>query len=213
MQRITALSIMLLLTLSVAATDAVANPRETAVTLWWVVFNNPELCASETNVAGTSCGIDDLFNPDVEGAVLYATGGVTAKDGRITLVGSLYETPEGFASSADVDPFGLGNGLKDALAAEVHLVVRNHGEAIDALVDRQISAFLDEGCEDLGGPNKCEDKQFSIHAPYADSTMDVYGFDGQQVPKTSATLVRSDNAVKVIVRTRLLPEPNSPKGH
>ena len=65
---------------------------QSVVTLWWVVFNNPEECAGDPNIAGTLCGPDDLSRPKVEAAVLYGTGQVTQRDGRVTLVAPLYRT-------------------------------------------------------------------------------------------------------------------------
>ena len=38
-------------------------------TLWWVIFNNPEGCAT------SPCGLPDLFVPEVEAACLAADGG------------------------------------------------------------------------------------------------------------------------------------------
>jgi hypothetical protein len=52
----------------------------------------------------------------------------------------------------------FGPSLLDARQAEVHLVVRSHGQPIPGLVQEQIGSF-EGGCD----INACEDVQFAIH--------------------------------------------------
>lgn len=143
----------------------------TATTVWMVIFNHPEHCAT------SPCQIDDLFNADVMADVAYAAGHVIGNAGR-----------GGFAGRRNVGDnsgsimgewFGLPeHGLLDARGAEIHFIVRNHGPIIPGLVNEMISTF-NAGCgpdamegappvpETLGthGPNTCEDVQFAMHLP------------------------------------------------
>ena len=53
------------------------DKANTAYSIWWVVFNNPGECA------GDICGLGDLFNPAVEGAVFNASGAISTPDGAL----------------------------------------------------------------------------------------------------------------------------------
>ena len=59
------------------------------------------------------------------------------------------------------------DGLTDPQGAEVHLVVRSHGERITGMVNDQINTFAG-GCtaeSSFGAaesPNECEDQQFAV---------------------------------------------------
>jgi hypothetical protein len=120
-----------------------------AYTVWWVVFNNPEYCEGP-------CNGPDLFNPDVNGIVLYAAGHVIGSDGIGNFAGHLAEGD----TSGDSPPAefpGLDDGLVDASKAEIHLVLRTHGQPIPGLVSEQIQTFLG-GC----GENVCADQQFAL---------------------------------------------------
>jgi hypothetical protein len=152
--------------------DATA-PRE-AFTIWWVVFNNPEACSDP-------CGADDIFvdgNPagelneaQIEAADIvaaYATGKVSNPKGRVTFTASLgeHEAP----GSREII-FGDEVALKDASAAEVHLVARSHGPAIPGKVDEQTGSFAG-ACEvflnqpDTATENgECADELFAVHQP------------------------------------------------
>lgn len=54
--------------------------------------------------------------------------------------------------------FRLGNELLDAKGAEIHFVIRTHGQAIPDLVDEQIST-LNGGCP----PNTCSNVLMAKH--------------------------------------------------
>lgn len=144
-----------------------------ALTIWWVVFNVPENCSAP------GCGTDDIFvNGDPnEGLNLaaiaaadivagYATGKVASQGGQSNLNARLGE--------GEIGPeviFGGGALLKDARAAEIHLVARSHGPAIPGLEGIQIGSFAG-GCEVFLNPpavpdaeGECADIQFSVHLP------------------------------------------------
>jgi hypothetical protein len=133
-----------------------------AYTVWWVIFNNPEFCED-------GCGLDDIQNPTrralTQVAVGYAAGHVVSQSGKANFsarlrVGDL----SGFGGGLDsAPPPPLGPGLLDPLGAEVHLVIRTHGQKIPGLVDEQIHSF-EGGCTIAPLP-RCVDVQASIHLP------------------------------------------------
>ena len=120
-----------------------------AYTMWWVVFNHPEHCVNGCD----SSDVDDV--PAVDGTILWADGGVVGDSGEHTFAGFL---------AVDSDPIvdvRKGTGvLTNPLGAEIHLVIRNHGPAIEGLVDQQTSTFSG-GCD----ANGCVNEQFAIHPP------------------------------------------------
>ena len=94
-----------------------------ANTIWIVIFNKPENCAA------SPCMAPDLSNPAVQGSVVAGSGYLVGDDGLANFSGSLDagSPPEGIQVNV---PAGTANGLRNALKAEIHLVVRKHG-AID----------------------------------------------------------------------------------
>lgn len=136
-----------------------------AVTLWWVVFNHPELCSH--GEGGLRCGEGDLLlfggDPAIEGTVLHAAGHVIGPDGKGTF--GAYLAP---ADTSRV--VGEGPGLTNPLGADVHLVVRDHGPVQPGLLADALSTF-GGGCSDApegtGAPGDfaCADLQFAFHEP------------------------------------------------
>jgi hypothetical protein len=122
-----------------------------AYTVWVVVFNRPENCED-------GCDEPDVNNPDVD-------GNIAGENGTGNFQGSLetFDPPAGIQVNV---PAGTANGLKDPFKAEVHLVVRNHGEVIADLADEQLSTF-GGGCDtDSGGTLEdgffCADRQAAV---------------------------------------------------
>lgn len=165
-----------------------------AITVWWVIFNNPDAC-TENPGAAEQCGPTDIFGPAyveslengtpdpalidpnlaAEIAVVFATGGTTTTRGGIRLVGAIYRSAAGagldLGSGNIVDPMGFGRGYENP-QAEVHLVVRDHGKAhpVRTELRHQILNFLEPYCSDpnldyFAGPNVCRDAQFAQFAP------------------------------------------------
>ena len=137
-----------------------------AYTVWWVIFNKPSKCSAE-------CGEDDffqggdLFIPGIDQAevsVIYANGFVTGTDGVANVTAHLNagKVPAGwgvvFGWKGDKKS-GLkkGNGNK----AELHMVVRTHGQAEAGNVGFRTSNF--EGDCDI--TLRCSDQQFIIFNP------------------------------------------------
>jgi hypothetical protein len=149
----------------ISLSQRTSAPAGHAVTVWWVIFNNPENCAGAEGVP-TRCAEPDLFNPDVEGSVQYAAGHVVGAAGTYS-VGSYLA--EGDTANCPFEAFGfLCAGLIDARKADVHLVVRTHGPKLTAFMPGQIKSFeaacTPESSLGLGdGPNTCMDMQFAVH--------------------------------------------------
>ena len=120
-----------------------------AYTVWWVVFNRPSQCAT------SPCGEPDLFDPDVHAFVTHAAGHVIGPNGTGHFAGSLRE-----GAVSDNLLGGVGS-LENALAAEIHFVVRTHGAPnTPGGVPDQIHTF-----EPSCNPSVCQDVQFAIHQP------------------------------------------------
>lgn len=142
----------------------------TAATLWIVIFNEPENCAT------SPCGEPDLFDPDVVTDVMYGAGSLVGGSGKATFAG---RRAVGDGSGSLWEILGLPSpGLLDARQAEIHLIVRTHGPVIAGMAREMISTF-NGGCprgdppDDLPddpfigpeGPNVCEDLHFAVHQP------------------------------------------------
>jgi hypothetical protein len=100
-----------------------------AYTVWWVIFNNVEHCAAWPD--GGCNPFVDLGNPDVGGAVFFATGGVV-KDNGAGHFRAYLETNFEPADSGDRDKVLISNGglgLQNPQGAEVHIAMRYHGPA------------------------------------------------------------------------------------
>lgn len=134
-----------------------------AVTVWWVVFNNPEHCMN--GEAPMLCGEGDLLiaggDEAVEGTVLAATGHIIGPDGAGHF--------DAYLATGDTTAvMGDGPGLTNPLGAEIHLVIRTHGPPQSGLVGDQVQTF-GGGCnnapEGTGEPGDfaCTDNQFAFH--------------------------------------------------
>lgn len=199
-----------------------------AVTLWWVIFNEPGKCVTSPEAAA-QCGAVDIFGqeyldsvangapdpglirPNLESglAIVYATGGITSLRGRVRLVASLYQGASGGDLPDTVDPMNLNRALTSS-NAEVHLVMRDHGRRHRNDYESQISAFLDPYCSDpnllyFAGPNLCQDVQFAVFAADqgGDTRMFAFADPTQPLRRARARLTRGDGVVQAIVETTL----------
>lgn len=124
-----------------------------AYSLWWVIFGNPDLCAT------TPCSSDDLETPEVNAASIWATGGVAGDfgtgqraTGHFTAVLNESEMPED----------------SDAATAEVHIVIRSKSRASMSNAGEQMTSF-DSTCDIDITPEiprkkgECANVQFTIH--------------------------------------------------
>ena len=138
-------------------------------TLWWVIFNHPENCSEGI------CNGDDIFaledgelvRDDIGNFVLNLEG-IERAGISIQHAAGGYAADDTFNTSAslgmgDVPGIVIGPGLLDPAGAEVHLVVRTHGEKVEAVYADQISTF-GGGCDPIMGP-PCQDVQFAVFSP------------------------------------------------
>ena len=179
--------------LGAPATASAADAK--AVTLWYVIFNNPEHCFTNP------CDEPDLSNALAEPSILHAAGTVTF-DNRVDFVSALYETGDLAGLDENVSLIG-GPGLVDAEKAEIHVVVRTHGAPIPEVVMEQVTTFVDPGCTDAGGPNICADQQFAIFQTGFDYSPLVRFSDFSEVDGAFGRILRHDGGVQIIVRTTL----------
>ena len=103
-------------------------PAGHAVTVWWVIFNNPENCSDG------ECGPDDAFPPPgniaAGASVSFAAGHMIGGDGQANF---------GAHTSVGEDAAPWTVGLLNPRTAEFHFLLRDHGPAIPGMVNEQIS--------------------------------------------------------------------------
>lgn len=120
-----------------------------SVTVWWVIFNEPANCTHPTPFS--ACGAGDLppFGGDDSAitSVLYAAGHVIGESGKASFAGAL--------AVGDNDEALFGPGLIDPHGAEIHLVVRDHGNVPPQ--DRSDAIHQFGVCNP-----SCTDLQFSV---------------------------------------------------
>ncbi len=157
---------------TVKAKFTMDDAPEGVYSLWWVVWNTPEGC--ETPYA---CNEPDLFNPNAGLAIGYAGGGTVGPSGNLAINARLTEGQEltGFPYP-EFSEVGLqlqDPTMFDSRHAELHLVLRSHGDGIPGLFGEMRRTF-NAGCEYVGpidgsaptygtpGPNECEDVYFAV---------------------------------------------------
>lgn len=118
-------------------------------TLWIVIFNNPDECATDP------CTPADIANPKVQASLLNGGAQIPGPDGagdfgEVRLLGDV--------TRAHV----AGPGLLDPRRAEIHLAIRTHGPASSdpAVLTQQFTTF-NGGCP----PNTCATVQAAVHQP------------------------------------------------
>ena len=200
-----------------------------AVTVWWVIFNAPENCYGSPD-PDANCTSVDIFgtaflesiengspnpaliapNMAAKPAVLYATGDVTDFRGRVRLAASIYKVAADTRQSLPpgVDPMGFGRGYENE-AAEIHLVVRDHGRAKRRDLLPQITNFLDPYCSDpnllyFAGKNLCVDTHFAVFGAQEAGKDAVFAFANmRRVPRATATLLRDGDVIRAVIETRI----------
>lgn len=127
------------------------------VTMWFLIFNNPSGCATSPCTGG------DLGNEAAEGSVIYADGAIVGGNGIAHHAGRRNYGYNGIVL--------FGDGLTTA-NAEIHIVLRSHGEQLTGMVASQMttlnggcapSAGFDDSINGIAGPNVCDDIAFAIH--------------------------------------------------
>ena len=128
-----------------------------AYTVWWTIFNNPDLCTPGGCSMGDDTGKDGKPNP-AEGSVLWATGGIVGPDRMGHFSASL-----GVGLENAPGQVGRGPGLIDPMGAEVLLALRYHGPTLwddsEALTGQITTS---KGSCDVFD---CYDVQAALHRP------------------------------------------------
>lgn len=159
---------------AVVAKAKATNIPTGVYTMWWVVWNTPEGCATPF-----ACDVVDLFDPegDTGLAIGYAGGAVVGPGGNLSIAVQLKEgkTLRGFPYT-EHEALGLSlpeTSLVDSDHAEVHLVLRSHQDLIPGMVSSQLGTF-NGGCAygppidqsepiyGVPGPNTCSDQFFAV---------------------------------------------------
>lgn len=116
-------------------------PAGHAVTLWAIVFNNPENCGVPFSCVGPA----DVFKTGVDGDFHFLGGHVVGGSGNINLAGHLKVGDTSGSGKAELgfDAFPL----LDSYKADVVLAIHSHGPKLTGQgLKSQISSFLG-GCE------------------------------------------------------------------
>jgi hypothetical protein len=115
-------------------------PAGQAVTLWFVIFNNPSAC-------GGPCGLADLlFNLAAEGDFLVGAGHVTGASGTANFGAHLAVGDTSGSAFPEIGMPARPIGLTDPWNAQVGLLLHSHGPAVPGQVlASQISSFTG-GC-------------------------------------------------------------------
>lgn len=118
-----------------------ATPSD-VYTLWLCGFDAPDQCASNP------CSLDELVNGVGESFCQWADGDIARNtNGNLRFRGSSDLTTEVI----------LGDGMDNIAGAELHLVVRTHGQPIISELGAMLTTF-NGGCP----PNTCTDEQVAI---------------------------------------------------
>ena len=148
------------------------EPKD-AVTIWWVVFDEPTKCSDE-------CNENDIFNLDADGEFILNDDGSPPINGagveaaQITVIradGHVVDE-SGAAQFSSRLPIGdvsealFGGGLQNPMTATIHLIVRTHGPAIPGKLDSMLYT-VNGGCEGAFPNPPCADVQFAIFEPPA----------------------------------------------
>lgn len=108
-------------------------------TLWWVVINNPAACAT------SPCGPPDVLKHTAatNADITYGGGILAGADGKGRF--------NSFLATGDMPNAWFGNGYRNALGAEIHFVINDHGPLIPELAQSMFGSYRG-GCKDESLP-------------------------------------------------------------
>jgi hypothetical protein len=162
--------------LSTSLANSEGSTEGLAVTVWLIIFNNPDECAT------SPCSESDLFNPDVMPDAVSGAGNIV-DDSEVASFGFSRKAGDNSGSVADLFGMPTDNGepygLIDPWGAEIHYVLRLHGPMIPLEMPAQIKTYVG-GCVDFApygfpppgseselmlGWGECQDVQAAINLP------------------------------------------------
>lgn len=138
------------------------NPGD-AMTLWWIVFNNPAGCTDGV------CGDDEFDDPTfgklaaAGAAVGNATGNVVKSDGSLEFGATLHQGENDPEHQVIFNAYFEDDGsllVVEPSAAEIHLVLQSHGQGRGGKKLREQLGYLESNCTPA-----CADLQFAVHPP------------------------------------------------
>lgn len=177
-----------LITGGLFAGSLTAGENETAITTWLPIFNNPDACEFGSGEPGEPACVPgparDFGIPAVVASVCWLAGHVGEGSDHACL---------------------FGPGLVDADAAEIHIVLQEHGSSLPS------GDGLETRVSQAGGECNpaCIDTQASLHLPGDADPVSVSPMlrlpesDLSVIPGTVSTLFREDDGVRVVIHTRL----------
>jgi hypothetical protein len=127
-------------------------------TLWWVVFNDPAACQTSP-----CTGADAVIHTALTQADVTYGGGIIAGDDGSGIFNS-------YIAAQELPNAWFGNGYHNAMGAEIHLVINDHGMLIPEMATTMLQSYRG-GCTDeslpgafpdtakndgIPGPNTCQ---------------------------------------------------------
>jgi len=134
-----------------AKEDSRELPGGHIVTMFFVVFNDPENCTHPVPPLAT-CSTPDLGNPATNPSALWVDGGVAGNDGTETFANFV-----GLGVAGAPGEVVFGGGLVDLQGSEVHFLTRDKGLPIPGRDKEQRTTFAG-GCDVAA----CQDLQFAV---------------------------------------------------
>ena len=141
-------------------------------TMWWMIMNKPENCSDGV------CGLDDGFMVDENGDILLVDSepqlnwaGRASADFAVHRADGTVVDTDGSAEFRAHLPIGdmhemilNSSPLKDPYRAEVHLLIRTHGQMIPGQLASQMNTPWG-GCPEGWPKTPCKNMQLAIHRP------------------------------------------------
>jgi hypothetical protein len=123
-----------------ASYQSTGLPAGQAVTLWFVVFNNPSACAPGP------CSAVDLFNnPAAQGDFLIGSGKVIGASGAGNFGAHLRVGDTSGSAFREIGMADRAIGLTNPRGAQVALLLHSHGPIVPGDIPSQLSSFTG-GC-------------------------------------------------------------------
>ena len=141
-------------------------------TMWWMIMNEPENCSDGV------CGLDDGFMVDENGDILLVDAepqlnwaGRARADFAVHRADGSVVDADGSAEFRAHLPIGdmhemilKSSPLKDPYTAEVHLLIRSHGQPVPGQLSAQLNSPWG-GCPEGWPKAPCKNMQLAIHRP------------------------------------------------
>ena len=115
--------------------------------VWAFAFNNPDACSN------SPCSSADLQDPKTEPTLFQATSVLSESSGSAIFGGEILRNSQG-------GRIVFGAGLTNPLGAELHFVLRNHGQPLPGHIHEQMRDYLGGCTPDI---SLCVNEAAAIH--------------------------------------------------